>query len=65
MLAQNLIDECEVFCVNVHCVWRDRLEHLATHIQRCEFEAKNLPEWIKECEKISSSLENDLVGLAS
>lgn len=59
MLAQNLINEFEVFCVNVNCVWKDRLEHLPNHIQHCELEEKNLPEWIKECENFSSSLENN------
>lgn len=42
----------EVFCINdKYCRWKDKLELLPRHVEVCEFQDKNLREWLQTFEK--------------
>lgn len=48
MIAEKIINDLEVFCINdKYCKWKDKLEVLSRHVEVCEFQDKNLKDWLQ------------------
>jgi len=48
LIAEKIINDLEVFCVNdKYCKWKDKLELLPRHVEACEFQDKNLTDWLQ------------------
>ena len=55
LLAEKIINDLEVFCINdKYCKWKDKLELLTRHVEVCEFQDKNLKDWLQGFEKITA-----------
>jgi len=46
LIAEKIIQDLEVFCVNQLCEWKDKLEYLNKHVKSCPF-AKT-PDWLSQ-----------------
>ena len=45
-IAERIIDDLQVACINNLCEWKDRLELLEKHVKNCKID-KELPSWAK------------------
>ena len=45
-IAEKIIDDLQVACINNLCEWKDRLELLGKHVKNCKID-KELPNWAK------------------
>ena len=55
LLAEKIINDLEVFCVNdKYCKWKDKLELLPRHVKVCEFKNQNLTDWLQGFDKFTS-----------
>ncbi len=52
LIAEKIINDLEVFCINdKYCQWKDKLELLPRHVEVCEFQDKNLQDWLQSFDK--------------
>lgn len=52
LIAEKIINDLEVFCINdKYCKWKDKLELLPRHVEVCEFQDKNLQDWLQSFDK--------------
>ena len=47
ILANQLIAELEIQCVNRACNWIGKLESIKSHLPDCQYSDDNLPDWFK------------------
>lgn len=47
LIAQSIINELQVYCINNGCPWKGKLSELQNHIKSCLFCPKNMPNFIK------------------
>jgi len=45
LIAEKIIQDLEVFCVNQLCEWKDKFENLNKHAKSCPY--SKTPEWLK------------------
>jgi len=50
IIADRIIQDLEVQCVNQECQWKDKLENLDKHIKACSFYQP--PEWLSRATDI-------------
>ena len=48
IIATNIINDLEVFCVNSGCPWKGKLKELNNHNKICYFNPNEIPDYIKE-----------------
>ena len=48
LIAQSIINDSYVFCINDCCPWKGKLGDLNDHLKNCIFNSKKLPEFIKK-----------------
>lgn len=59
LIAEKIIQDLEVYCVNKLCDWKGGLETLSKHVKACPF-AKT-PEWLSQAQS-SINLDETTVG---
>ena len=48
IIATNIINDLELYCINTGCPWKGKLSAFESHIKRCFFNPNEIPEYIKE-----------------
>ena len=48
IIATNIINDLEIFCVNAGCPWKGRLKDFSEHLKICYFNPNEIPDYIKE-----------------
>ena len=64
IIATNIINDLEIYCVNLGCPWKGKLKDFQEHLENCYFNPNEVPEYIKEIleykdEKEQKIEEND------
>ena len=64
IIATNIINDLEIYCVNLGCPWKGKLKDFQEHLEKCYFNPNEVPEYIKEIledkdEKKQKTEEND------
>ena len=64
IIATNIINDLEIYCVNLGCPWKGKLKDFQEHLENCYFNPNEVPEYIKEIlenkdEKKPKTEEND------
>lgn len=57
ILANDIINDLEIYCINSGCPWKGKLMDLEVHLQKCFFNPNEIPEFIKEV--LSDKNENN------
>ena len=45
LLANQLINELEIYCTNRSCNWKGPLDNIKQHLSKCMYKSDKLPEW--------------------
>ena len=48
IIATNIINDLEIYCVNLGCPWKGKLKDFSAHLNNCYFNPNEVPEYIKE-----------------
>ena len=48
IIATNIINDLEIYCVNLGCPWKGKLKDFSEHLENCYFNPNEVPEYIKE-----------------
>ena len=48
IIATNIINDLELYCINSGCPWKGKLSAFSSHIRDCYFNPNEIPEYIKE-----------------
>ena len=48
IIATNIINDLEIYCVNLGCPWKGKLKDFSDHLNNCYFNPNEVPEYIKE-----------------
>ena len=48
LIATNIINDLEIYCINLGCPWKGKLKDFPLHLQNCYFNPNEVPEYIKE-----------------
>ena len=48
LIATNIINDLEIYCVNKGCPWKGKLMNFSDHLEKCYFNPNEVPEYIKE-----------------
>ena len=48
LIATNIINDLEIYCINLGCPWKGKLKDFSCHLQNCYFNPNEVPEYIKE-----------------
>jgi hypothetical protein len=48
LIATNIINDLEIYCVNLGCPWKGKLRDFSEHLENCYFNPNEVPEYIKE-----------------
>ena len=48
LIASSIINDLEIYCINLGCPWKGRLMDLPGHLKKCYFNPSEIPEYIKE-----------------
>ena len=48
LIADKIVLDLEVYCVNKLCDWKDKLENLNKHVKTCIF--AKAPQWLNEAQ---------------
>ena len=48
LIATNIINDLEIYCINLGCPWKGQLKDFSYHLQNCYFNPNEVPEYIKE-----------------
>ena len=48
IIATNIINDLEVYCVNKGCPWKGTLKAFSGHLKTCFFDPNEIPDYIKE-----------------
>ena len=48
LIATNIINDLEIYCVNKGCPWKGKLKDFEEHLEKCYFNPNEVPEYIKE-----------------
>ena len=48
LIASNIINDLEIYCVNKGCPWKGKLKDFDNHLSKCYFNPNEVPEYIKE-----------------
>ncbi len=48
LIATNIINDLEIYCINSGCPWKGKLLDFQGHIAKCYFNPNEIPEYIKE-----------------
>ena len=68
IIATNIINDLEIYCINAGCPWKGKLMDFSAHLKKCYFNPNEIPEYIKEVlenknennkEKMSNENDND------
>ena len=51
MLANQLINELEIYCTNRFCDWKGPLDSIKDHFKKCLYKSDTLPEWLQKYQK--------------
>jgi hypothetical protein len=54
LIATNIINDLEIYCINLGCPWKGKLKDFSIHLQNCYFNPNEVPEYIKEVLKNKS-----------
>lgn len=60
LIAQAIINDLQVFCINEGCPWKGRLCELENHYKNCLLDPKKLPEFLKIENSRKKKKNNDL-----
>ena len=48
IIATNIINDLEIYCVNAGCPWKGKLKDFSRHLKTCFFNPNEIPDYIKE-----------------
>ena len=48
IIATNIINDLEIYCINLGCPWKGKLKDFSDHLNNCYFNPNEVPEYIKE-----------------
>ena len=48
LIATNIINDLEIYCINLGCPWKGKLKDFNEHLENCYFNPNEVPEYIKE-----------------
>ena len=58
IIATNIINDLEIYCVNLGCPWKGKLKDFSEHLENCYFNPNEVPEYIKEILNNKDTKEN-------
>ena len=58
IIATNIINDLEIYCVNLGCPWKGKLKDFDEHLENCYFNPNEVPEYIKEILNNKDTKEN-------
>ena len=58
LIATNIINDLEIYCVNLGCPWKGKLRDFSEHLENCYFNPNEVPEYIKEILNNKDTKEN-------
>ena len=58
IIATNIINDLEIYCVNLGCPWKGKLKDFNEHLENCYFNPNEVPEYIKEILNNKDTKEN-------
>ena len=48
IIASNIINDLEIYCIYSGCPWKGRVADIEAHLANCYFNPKEIPDYIKE-----------------
>ena len=57
-IATNIINDLEIYCLNLGCPWKGKLSGISNHLKECYFKPNEIPEFIKEILKDQNESKN-------
>ena len=59
IIANDIINDLEIYCVNTWCPWKGKLIDFSGHLKKCYFNPNKIPEYIKEVLKGKNENNNE------